>query len=71
MDPEEEDPQRSARLRKTLDRAYDPDATDGVDDRMIAAMLQLSSDELPAARVPVALERPGLAARLLRTLRRR
>ena len=69
MDPEDEDPEKSARIRKTLDRAYDPDAAGGVDDRMIAAMLQLSSDDLLAARHAPA--RPGFAVRLIRTLRRR
>lgn len=69
MDTEEQDRDISARLRQTLDRAYDPDAAGGVDDRMIAMMLQLSSDDLPAARhVPA---RPGLAVRLIRTLRLR
>lgn len=69
MDPE--DPDKSAQLRQSLDRAYDLDTEERVDDRMIAMMLQLSSDDLPHARAIDPLDRPGLAARLLRSLRLR
>lgn len=71
MEPEEDQPKRSARLQQSLDRAYDPDAAEDVDNRMVAMLLQLSSDEESRPAAQGALARPGLAVRLLRSLRRR